>query len=271
MEHMGNEGGGTDSGTLSGKRAVVTGASRGIGHVIALTLARAGADVAVAARSQGELADLKAAIEREGRRGVAIPCDVTDAAQVERLARIALEQLGGVDILVNNAGASGSAKFVEHPDELWHRMLAINLTSAYYVSKAFAPRMVEQRSGRIIMLASIASRVGARYLAAYTAAKHGLLGLTRALAVELNPSGITVNAICPGYVETPMTEGNIANMVQRTGRTPEEIRSALERMSPQNRLILPDEVARVAVFLAQDAAGGITGQAINVDGGEVMS
>ena len=270
---MGSEGAGAarGGGTLAGKRAVVTGASRGIGRAIALALAEAGADVAVAARSEGELADLKAAIERLGRRALAVPCDVTDAAQVERMAQTALGTFGGVDILVNNAGASGSHKIVGHPDELWHRMLAINLTSAYYVSKAFAPRMVEQRSGRIIMLASIASRVGAKYLAAYTAAKHGLLGLTRALAVELNASGITVNAICPSYVETPMTEGNIAYMVQRTGRAPEEIRHTLEQKSPQQRLIHADEVARVAIFLAQDAAAGITGQAINVDGGEVMS
>ncbi len=260
------------AGTLAGKRAVVTGASRGIGRAISLALAEAGADVAVSARSEGELADLKAAIERLGRRAMAIQCDVTDARQVAaKLAGGVLGGWGGVDILVNNAGASGSATFVEHPDDLWHRMLAINMTAAYYVSKVFVPGMVERKAGRIIMIASIAARVGGKYIAAYTAAKHGLLGLTRALAVELNPSGITVNAICPGYVETPMTEGNIANMVALTGRTPEQIRQALERMSPQHRLILPDEVARIAVFLAQDAAAGITGQAINVDGGEVMS
>ena len=268
MEHMGSEG----TRTLAGKRAVVTGASRGIGRAIAIALAKAGADVAVAARSVGELAELKGEIERMGRRAMAIACDVTDSQQVGvRLAGGVLGGWGGVDILVNNAGASGSAKFVEHPDELWHRMLAINLTSAYYVSKTFVPGMVERKAGRIIMIASIAARVGGKYIAAYTAAKHGLLGLTRALAVELNPSGITVNAICPGYIETPMTEGNIANMVRLTGRAPEQIRHALEQMSPQNRLIQPDEVARVAVFLAQDAAASITGQAINVDGGEVMS
>ena len=258
--------------TLTGKRAVVTGASRGIGRAIALALAQAGADVAVAARSEGELADLKAEIERLGRRAMAIQCDVTDAAEVQHhLCGGVLGGWGGADILVNNAGASGSHKLVDHPDELWHRMLAINMTAAYYVSKAFAPAMVAQRSGRIIMIASIAARVGGKYIAAYTAAKHGLLGLTRALAVELNPSAITVNAVCPGYVETPMTEANIANMVALTGRTAEQVRGTLERMSPQNRLILPDEVARIVVFLAQDAAGSITGQAINIDGGEVMS
>lgn len=263
---------GEGAGTLAGKRAVVTGAGRGIGRAIALALAEAGADVAVAARSREELDRLAAEIGGLGRRAMVIRCDVTDVGQVSStLAGGVLGGWGGVDILVNNAGASGSAKFIEHPDELWHRMLAINMTGAYYVTKAFAPSMVERRSGRIIMIASIAARVGGRYIAAYTASKHGLLGLTRALAVELNPHGITVNAICPGYVETPMTEANVENMVQKTGMSAEQVRVTLAKTSPQNRLILPEEVARVAVFLAQDAAGSITGQAINVDGGGVMS
>ncbi|MFI5271532.1 MAG: SDR family NAD(P)-dependent oxidoreductase [Ktedonobacterales bacterium] len=263
---------GEAAGTLTGKRAVVTGASHGIGRAIALALAGAGADVAVAARSADELDTLKAQIETLGRRALAIPCDVTDAQQVgERLAGNVHGAWGGVDILVNNAGASGSHKFVGHPDELWHRMLAINMTAAYYVTKAFAPGMVEQRGGRVLMIASIAGRVGGKYIAAYTAAKHGLLGLTRALAVEFNPAGITVNAICPGYVESPMTEHNITSMAQLTGRSPQQVRQSLEQLSPQNRLVLPEEVARVAVFLAQDAAAAITGQALNVDGGSVMS
>jgi NAD(P)-dependent dehydrogenase (short-subunit alcohol dehydrogenase family) len=129
--------------------------------------------------------------------------------------------------------------------------------------------MIEQRAGRIISVASIAGKVGGKYIAAYTASKHGVIGLTRALAVELNPYAITVNAICPGYVDTPMTDDSIANMVARTGMSAKEARQALERMSPQRRLIAPDEVASVAVFLALDASRGITGQAINVDGGEV--
>jgi NAD(P)-dependent dehydrogenase (short-subunit alcohol dehydrogenase family) len=148
-------------------------------------------------------------------------------------------------------------------------MLALNLSSVYYVTKAFVPAMIAQRSGRIISVASIAGKVGGKYIAAYTAAKHGVVGLTRALAVELNPHAITVNAICPGYVDTPMTDASIANMVARTGMSAGDARQALERMSPQNRLIEPEEVASVAVFLALDASKGITGQAINVDGGEV--
>ena len=149
-------------------------------------------------------------------------------------------------------------------------MLAINLTSVYYVAKAFAPHMVERRAGRIITIASIASKVGARYIAAYTAAKHGVLGLTRALAAELAPYEITVNAICPGYVNTPMTDGSVTNIASRTGMSAAQARETLARTSPQNRLIEADEVEALAVYLAQDSARGISGQAINVDGGGVM-
>ncbi|HEX8982975.1 MAG TPA: SDR family oxidoreductase [Ktedonobacterales bacterium] len=255
---------------LRGKRAVVTGATKGIGRSIALALAEAGADVAINARSERDLGALRDEIEGMGRRALAIAGDVTDPDFVAgRLARDVLDGWGGLDILVNNAGNAGSAKFANHPDELWHRMLAINLTSVYYVTKAFVPAMIEQRAGRVITVASIAGKVGGKYIAAYTASKHGVLGLTRALAVELNGSGITVNAICPGYVDTPMTEASVANMTARTSMTAEQARQALERTSPQYRLITPEEVASVAVFLALDTSAGITGQAINVDGGSV--
>jgi NAD(P)-dependent dehydrogenase (short-subunit alcohol dehydrogenase family) len=256
---------------LSGKRAVVTGAGRGIGRSIALALANAGADVAVTARSRSELDTLVSEISALGRRGLAVACDVTDPEQVQRMATTLLEGLGGIDILVNNAGSAGSHKFLNHSDELWHRMLAVNLTSVYYVSKAFTPALVEQRSGRIITIASIASRVGGGYIAAYTAAKHGVLGLTRALATELLPYNITVNAICPGYVDTPMTDGSIANITARTGMSEAQARETLAKTSPQHRLIEPGEVASIAVFLAQESSKGITGQAINIDGGGVMS
>jgi NAD(P)-dependent dehydrogenase (short-subunit alcohol dehydrogenase family) len=256
---------------LAGKRAVVTGAGRGIGRRIALALARAGADVAVCARTTPDLELLASEVRVLGRRGLALPCDVTDAGAVRRMAAAALDGLGGVDILVNNAGAASSHKFIDHPDELWHHMLAVNLTSAYYVAKAFVPAMVEQRSGRIINVASIASRTGGRYIAAYTAAKHGVLGLTRALAAELVAHHITVNAICPGYVDTPMTQASVANIVARTGMAEVQARASLEKTSPQQRLIDPEEVAAVAVFLALESSKGISGQAINVDGGAVMS
>jgi NAD(P)-dependent dehydrogenase (short-subunit alcohol dehydrogenase family) len=262
---------GADNSALVGRRAVVTGAGRGIGRSIALALARAGADVVVSARTESELKSLVAEIQALGRSGLAVPCDVTSSEQVGSMAAAALAGLGGIDILVNNAGNAGSHKFVNHPDELWQRMLSINLTSVYYVTKAFAPAMVEQRSGRIITIASIASRVGGSYIAAYTAAKHGVLGLSRALASELLPYAITVNAICPGYVDTPMTDASIGNIVARTGMDAGKAREALTKTSPQHRLIEADEVAAIAVFLSQDICKGITGQAINIDGGGVMS
>ncbi len=257
---------------LAGKRAVVTGASRGIGRSIALALANAGADVAVTARTKAELDELADEIARMGRQAIAIACDVTNQRQVQTdLASRVLGAWRGIDILVNNAGASGSAKFLGHDDELWHRMLDINLTSVYYVTKAFVPAMVAQRSGRIITIASIAARTGATYIAAYAASKHGVLGLMRALAVELNPSNITVNCVCPGYVDTPMTDRSIANVAAKTGMGEQQAREALEKMSPQGRLVQPEEVARIAVFLTDPASASITGQAINVDGGSVMS
>lgn len=256
---------------LAGKRAVVTGAGRGIGRSIALALAEAGANVAVTARTTTELESLVAQISAMGRKSLSAPCDVTNPEQVQTMAQTFIEGLGGVDILVNNAGNAGSHKFLNHPDELWHRMLAINLTSVYYVSKAFVPTLINQRSGRIINIASIASRVGGSYIAAYTAAKHGVLGLTRALATELLPYNITVNAICPGYVDTPMTDSSVANISSRTGMPEAKAREVLAKTSPQNRLIEPEEVAAIALFLAQDATRGITGQAFNIDGGGVMS
>jgi NAD(P)-dependent dehydrogenase (short-subunit alcohol dehydrogenase family) len=256
--------------SLIDRRAVVTGASRGIGRAIALALAEAGVDVALNARSLDDLEQVAGAIRARGRRALAIQCDVTNPDEVAHMAEAATAELGPIDILVNNAGAAASHKFLGHPDELWHHMLAINLTSVYYVAKAFVPQMVERRSGRIITIASVASKVGAKYIAAYTAAKHGVLGLTRALAAELVPYGITVNAICPGYVDTPMTDGSVANIVTRTGMTAEQARATLANTSPQQRLIAPEEVAALAVYLAQDISQGITGQAINIDGGAVM-
>lgn len=256
---------------LAGKRAVVTGAGKGIGRSIALALAEAGADVAVTARTASDLEQLTHEIQAMGRRAYYATCDVTEAEQVQAMATTLLEGLGGIDILINNAGNARSHKLLNHPDELWHRMLAVNLTSVYYVSKAFLPTLVEQRSGRIITIASIASRVGSRYIAAYTASKHGVLGLTRALAAEMLPYNITVNAICPGYVDTPLTDYSVSNMVARTGMSEAQARDFIAKSSPQERLITPEEVASIAVFLALDINQGITGQAINVDGGGTMS
>lgn len=256
--------------TLTGKRALITGASRGIGRSTAQALAQAGADVALAARGAEELNQVAAEITALGRKAVVIACDVTDPAQVQQMVESTHTQLGGIDILVNNAGSAHSAKFLGHPDELWHRMLAMNLTSAYYVTKAVAPEMVERHWGRIIIIASVAGKVASRYTVAYTASKHGVLGLMKGVALELAATSVTVNAVCPGYVDTPMTNAAVANMISRTGMSEAEARAYLASTSPQKRLVTPEEVARIAVFLAQEESGGITGQAINIDGGSVM-
>jgi NAD(P)-dependent dehydrogenase (short-subunit alcohol dehydrogenase family) len=256
---------------LQGKTALVTGASRGIGRAIAFALADAGADVAVASRGRDEVKLLAAELEARGVRALAVRCDVTDRADVDEMAAAFVARFGGPpDILVNNAGAAQSHPFVNHPDDIWHQMIAANLTSVYFVTNAFVPAMVARGSGRIITIASTASHVGSPYVAAYVASKHGVLGLMRALATELVSKGITVNAICPGYVDTPMTDASIQNIVDKSGRSREDARRALERMNPQKRLIAPEEVAAAVVFLAQDSSAGINGQSINIDGGAVQ-
>jgi NAD(P)-dependent dehydrogenase (short-subunit alcohol dehydrogenase family) len=252
------------------RAALVTGAGKGIGEAISLGLADAGVAVALAARTEADLQRVADRVHSNGGVALAVVCDVTEPASIAAAVAAAQQALGPITILVNNAGAGGSHKFVGHDDALWQRMLDVNLTSVYRVTKAVVPMMVAERWGRIINIASIASKAGGKYLAAYTAAKHGVLGLTRALAVELLADNITVNAICPGYVDTPMTDQSVADIAARTGRTEAEARAALERMSPQNRLMTPAEVALVAGMLVHDDARGITGQAINVDGGMVM-
>ncbi len=255
---------------LNGKVALVTGGGRGIGQACAGALAEAGADVVVCSRTENEINVVAEKIRSIGRRSLALVCDVAEAAQVRRMADEVIGQFGAVEILVNNAGLGRSHRFIDHPDELWDQMLAINLTSVYSVTKAFVPKMIELRRGRIINVASTASKVGGKYIAAYTAAKHGVLGLTRALAAELVGYNITVNAVCPGYVNTPMTDDNVANIAAKTGMPESEARKTLEKLSPQSRMIEPEEVAAMVVMLASDIAQGINGQAINIDGGAVM-
>ncbi|MEO5953563.1 MAG: SDR family NAD(P)-dependent oxidoreductase [Chloroflexia bacterium] len=256
---------------MAGKRALVTGAGRGIGRSTALALVRAGCDVAVTARTVADLESLAREIEELGRRCLVLACDVTDSEAVQAMADEALAGLGGVDILVNNAGKGESHPLKDHPDELWHRMIAVNLTSVYYVTKAIVPSMITAGGGRIINIASTAAKVGEKYVAAYTAAKHGVLGLTRSLAAELVGYGITVNAVCPGFVDTPMTNESAVNISQKTGMSIEQAKERLASGNPQKRLIKPDEVAAMVVYLASSAAGGINGQGINIDGGAVMS
>ena len=250
--------------------AFITGGGHGIGEAIAKSLAGAGQPVAVAARTESDVRRVADGIRAQGGEALAVVCDVTKPDSIAAAVEETRRALGPIAILVNNAGLGASHKFIGHDDALWHRLVDVNLNSVYYVTKAVAPMMVEAKWGRIVNVASIASKVGGKYIAAYTAAKHGVLGLTRALAVEFISHNITVNAICPGYVDTPMTDASIANIVARTRMSETQARETLEKVSPQHRLIAPQEVAAVALMLVGDDARGITGQAINVDGGTVM-
>ncbi len=252
------------------KTAFITGAGKGIGEAISRALAGEGIRVAVAARTEADVQRVAASICAEGGEALAVTCDVTQPESIARAVEQVKREWGPITVLVNNAGRGGSHKLVDHPDALWHELIDINLNSIYYVTKAVAPMMVEAKWGRIINIASISSKVGSKYMVAYTASKHGVLGFTRALAVELIPYNITVNAICPGYVDTPMTNTTIANIVGYTKMPEAEARATIERMSPQNRLMTPEEVAHVVRMLVSENARGITGQAINVDGGMVM-
>ena len=251
--------------------AWVTGAGRGIGEVTARGLAAAGYKVAVSARTAKDVERVADSICAAGGTALAVPCDVTLPASVAAAAERISAGLGVVGVLVNNAGAAESHKFVGHDDELWQRMLNANLSSVYFVTKSVVAGMVAANWGRIVTVASVAARVGGKYIAAYTASKHGVLGLTRALAVELVAHNITVNAVCPGYVDTAMTANSVANISRRTNTSLDVARAVLEKTNPQQRLIAPAEVARVVLMLVDEASGGITGQAINVDGGMVMS
>lgn len=252
------------------KTAWVTGAGKGIGAEIARELAAQRIRVAVSARTLSDIENVQEQIHAAGGEALAVACDVTKPASIAGAVAAIQEKLGAITILVNNAGVGGSHKFVGHDDALWHKILDTNLNSVYYVTKAVAPMMLAENWGRVINIASVASKVGSKYTAAYTASKHGVLGLTRALAMEFMGNNITVNAICPAYVDTPMTDGTVANMQARTKMSAEAARGYLEKLSPQNRLITPEEVAHVVLMLIAEEARGITGQAINVDGGMVM-
>jgi 3-hydroxybutyrate dehydrogenase len=252
---------------LNGKSALITGGGRGIGRAIALEFARNGARVAVAARTAEQVEQVAAEI---GGDAVALVCDVSDPQSVARMFSRLREDFGNPDILVNNAGIAESATLVNTTDELWHRHLAINLSGTFYCTRAALPAMLKRGWGRVINVASIAGKSGAPYIAAYSASKHGVLGLTRSAALELATTGVTVNAICPGYVDTDMVTRGVDQITAKTGRTADEALDSLKKMSPQNRLVTPEEVAAIALLLASDAGRGINGQGINVDGGSVF-
>ena len=256
---------------LEGKTAIVTGGGRGIGEAIALALAAEGCSVLVAGRTAVHLEKVAGQIQNLGRQSFAVVCDVADPQSVEELFRTAQQRWEKLDILVNNAGQSHSEPLVRLSLETWKRMLDINLTGTFLCSQAALRWMLPRKSGRIINIASTAARIGFRYAGAYAAAKHGVIGLTRSMALETATSGITVNAVCPGWVATDMVERAVETISAKTGRAPHQALESLANESPQKRLMQPEEIAAAVVWLAGDQAHGITGQAINVSGGQVMS
>jgi NAD(P)-dependent dehydrogenase (short-subunit alcohol dehydrogenase family) len=199
-----------------------------------------------------------------------MPCDVAEKKQVEILDQKIRQEAGPVQVLINNAGVARAMSFLEMPDMLWHETLETNVTGVYNCCKVFFPGMLESGWGRIINIASTAGKVGYSHVTAYTASKHGVLGLTRSLALETARRNITVNAICPGYLNTELTRDNARRMAAQTGKSADAVLALFAASAPQNRLIEPEEVASLAMFLAGQKCAGITGQAINLDGGAVM-
>lgn len=255
---------------LEGRVAWVTGGGRGIGRATAHALARAGCDVAVSSRTQAELDATVKLCKTEKVRAAAVPCDVTDAQAVGAAYERVRMDLGVPLVLVNGAGVARSAPFARTDVALMESHWRLNVLGAFHPTKAALPAMLEKRWGRIVNVASIAGKVGAPYIAAYAASKHALLGLTRSLAAEVAAQGVTVNAVCPGYVDTKMTEDNVRVIAEKTGLTREAALARLKATSPQNRLIAPDEVAATIAHLCTDPSRGINGQAITIDGGGVQ-
>ncbi len=257
---------------LAGSHALVTGGGKGIGAAIASELAAHGADVTVLGRDQRALAET---VERltatTPTTAQLVTADISEPQGVLDAFAAAAEALGPPDILVNNAGVSESAPITKTTTEQWQRMLDVNLTGTFLCIQAALPAMLAAGRGRIVNIASTAGLTGYPYVAAYCAAKHGVIGLTRALARELATKGITVNAVCPGYTETEMTERTIANIVAKTGRSADQARADLARFNPQARLVRRQEVARAVLYLALPGSAAVTGQALGVDGGEVMA
>ena len=251
---------------MTSRVCLVTGAGRGIGRAVVERLSADGHRVALVARSADELEKVAAAVPGST---LVLPADLTAVGDVERVFATVSRQWGPVEVLVANAGTGHAALLVETSDADWERLLELNLTVPFRCIRQALPDMLERRWGRIVAIASVVAKRGEAQVSAYTASKHGLLGLVRATAAEVASQGVTVNAICPGYVDTPMTTQTISDISQRTGRSQADARRLLERRQPIDRLILPSEVADAVEMCVRNAA--ITGQGINVDGGAVQS
>lgn len=254
----------TDATTISGKHALVTGGGSGVGRAIALALAGAGVSVTICGRREAELAK----VAGESDRIFGIAADVTNEAAMASLYQTAEAARGYFDIVVANAGMAGSTPAHKTTLADWQRTLDVNLTGSFLTVKPALAGMAARKAGRIVFIASTAGLKGYAYVAPYVAAKHGVVGLMRALAAETAKSGVTVNAVCPGFVETEMLEESIQRIIEKTGRSAGEARASLASTNPQGRFIQPQEVAAAVLWLCGDAAASITGQAISISGGE---
>jgi len=252
--------------SLTGHHAVVTGAGSGIGRATAERLAEAGCQVTLIGR---HVARLTETADRIGDLAFAAPADVTDPDALGAAIEVGRDRFGPVDILINNAGAASSAPFLKTDADAFRAMLALNLEAPAEAARLVLPGMLTRRWGRIVNVASTAGLKGYAYVSAYVAAKHGLVGLTRALALEVASKGVTVNAVCPGFTDTDLVSRSVEAIAGKTGRSEDEARAALAASNPQGRLITPDEVAQTIVWLCGDGASGINGAAVPVAGGEL--
>lgn len=244
--------------------ALITGAGRGIGKAIAQKLAEDGYTVALIARTTSEINELKKELLAQGRHAFAYACDVTSSLDVDLLEQKIAKDAGIVSVLINNAGVAPSEKLENTGDDLWHKTIATNLTGPFYLSRAFVPAMKKRGGGQIINIASTAAMEGFAYTAAYTASKHGVLGLTRALAKELERSNIKVNAVCPGFVRTSIVHESIKNITAKTGKSSEEAEQDLAKFNKEGRLIEPEEIAETVARMLQN--GSYTGKAVDTYG-----